>query len=96
MPPSAQGLFCAAAQPPYAGHSRTTVSFRPGLIDLVKGPAIGRVCVLRFLPAAEYLINSENVHCGKLCGVLRRNRGEPWTVVMFRRELLPFLGIKIR
>src|SRR6478609_130645 len=65
------------------------------LVDLVEGPAVGEVRLLRRLPAAERLVDGEERHVGELSLVLRGDGSIAGPVVMARRDLLAFGRIQI-
>ncbi len=46
----------------YDGRRAFSKPAASGLIDLIKNAAVGEMSRLRFLPAAEYLIDREQVH----------------------------------
>ena len=59
------------------------------LINLVKNAAVGKMRLLRLLPAAEYLINGKQIYFWKTVLIFFCNRFELRTIIIFGGDLLP-------
>src|SRR5437762_1606517 len=63
-------------------------------VDLVEDAAIGEMCLLRLLPAAEFVIDGEEGNLGEGILVLRSDRCVAWPVGVLRHDLLRLRRIK--
>ena len=60
------------------------------LANLVEGATVGEVFFLRFGPAAELVINGEELQFREFVFILLRDIRVTWTIVVLRRDLLTF------
>ena len=60
---------------------------------LLEQSAVVEVSLLCFLPTAECVIDSKELKFGETVCILRRDRREPGTIVILRRDFLPFFAI---
>ena len=65
------------------------------MIELIEDTAVVEVNLLRLLPAAEHLVDGEEIHLGELPDVLGRDLGIARPVVVLAGEILAFLAVEI-
>ena len=58
------------------------------LINLIKSAAIGKVKLVRVLPAPKRIVDLEQLDAGKLTCIFRRDCGIGWTVEILSGNLL--------
>ena len=64
-------------------------------INLVENAAVGKVSLLRLCPAAEFLVNGDELHLAEIGGVFGGDGRVARAVKILRRDFLAFVGIKI-
>ena len=64
------------------------------LVELVKLPAVGKVRLLRLLPAAERVVDGHKLHLREFALVLLRHGRVGRTIEILRTDLLPLRRVQ--